>query len=98
VKKTTGKARRLAKVLLAASLTVGGVVGSTAPAMAGGGGRAETSLVHAEAWTWTWGRTEGQSFAQHGCASAQSGWSVGTTNAWARCGLAGGNAWYALRG
>lgn len=90
-------ARRVSAGLIAGALAVGGVAATAVPAMAAGNGKTEVSLIRAEAWTWTSGGTEGRSYAQHGCASSLSQWGSATSNAWASCGLAGGNAWYQFR-
>lgn len=90
-------ATRVSTAVVAGALALGGVLGSSAPAFAGGSGKIEISSVRAEAWTWTSGGTEGRSYAQHGCASFLSSWGNVSTNAWASCGLAGGTAWYEFR-
>lgn len=72
--------------LLTATLVVGGAL-TTMPAYAGGSGSAFAGPVNAKANTSTWGGTQGQSYAKHGCKSARSSWSTGKTNAWAACGF-----------
>jgi hypothetical protein len=76
----------LSAALLAASFAVGGVM-VAGPAHAGGNGTAYEGWFNASASTETWGGTQGRSYAQHGCKSFNSGWSTGSTSAWASCGM-----------
>lgn len=88
--------KRLGALVLAGLLATGGFL-AAAPAYAGGNGSAFAGPFHASASTSTWGGTQGRSYAQHGCASFNSGWSTGSSSAWASCGISTGVGKYYFR-